>query len=222
MAAFPEDCEIEVDKLINLWIAEGFLDVKSSKHLEEVGEDYLEDLIDRSLVLVGKRSSNGKIKTCCLHDLLQELCLREAKKEKLMHVIKRDSEGILADMNDMRHLSFHFNFYGDIHLMPSIPLVRSFLCFSVGFGIIPDIFFLYLHFKLLRVLDIRSLRFDNFPVQILKLVLLRYLTLTVTYELPAQISELGNLRTLIIHGPGLGTNTDKVQFSPRNTGICRG
>lgn len=211
MGAFPEDCEIEVEKLINLWIAEGFLDLNSSKFPEDVGEEYLEDLVDRSLVLVGKRSFNGKIKSCSLHDLLRELCLREAKKENFMHVIRRDSQSFPENMNKEHRIGFHFyrDFYRDIGSLLSVPSMRSFLCFSVGSGFIPNIFFSYLCFKLLRVLDISFLRFDSFPVEVLNLVLLRYLALAITYELPAKISELGNLQTLVIHGPWIKRRNGK-------------
>ncbi|KAL0417276.1 UNVERIFIED_CONTAM: Disease resistance protein RPM1 [Sesamum latifolium] len=50
--AFPEDYKIPVTKLIRLWIAEGFLRPSRSKSLEAVAEGYLNDLIDRNLVIV--------------------------------------------------------------------------------------------------------------------------------------------------------------------------
>ncbi|XP_027096303.1 putative late blight resistance protein homolog R1A-10 [Coffea arabica] len=80
MGIFPEDCEIEVSKLINLWAAEGFLYLDSEKQLEQIGEDYLEDLISRTLVLVEKKRFGGEVKTCRLHDFLRELCLKEAQR----------------------------------------------------------------------------------------------------------------------------------------------
>ncbi|CDP00690.1 unnamed protein product [Coffea canephora] len=55
----------------------------------------------------------------------------------------------------------------------------------------------------LSLLDIFFLHFDYFPDQILKLIHLRYLALNVTYELPASVSQLRNLQTLVIHGPWL-------------------
>ncbi|KAA8535370.1 hypothetical protein F0562_030373 [Nyssa sinensis] len=55
MGAFPEDYEIPVQKLIWLWIAEGFIRQTGQKSKEDVAEEYLVDLIDRSLVLVAKR-----------------------------------------------------------------------------------------------------------------------------------------------------------------------
>ncbi|XP_047253453.1 putative late blight resistance protein homolog R1B-17, partial [Capsicum annuum] len=45
MGSFPEDDQVETWRLIQLWIAEGFIwRPESDKSLEEVAEDYLEDL----------------------------------------------------------------------------------------------------------------------------------------------------------------------------------
>ncbi|XP_027150775.1 putative late blight resistance protein homolog R1A-3 [Coffea eugenioides] len=204
MGIFPEDCEIEVSKLINLWAAEGFLYLDSEKQLEQIGEDYLEDLIARNLVLVEKKRFGGEVKTCRLHDFLRELCLKEAQKENFMHVIQRRSaKGVQTGTRNQRRLSFHLDPYSDVSAAPAIPHVSSFLCFTLGANIVPDILFFQLGFKLLRVLDIFFLHFDYFPDQILKLIHLRYLALNVTYELPASVSQLRNLQTLVIHGPWL-------------------
>ncbi|KAL3510691.1 hypothetical protein ACH5RR_030092 [Cinchona calisaya] len=202
MGVFPEDCEIEVSKLINLWVAEGFLDSESSKDLEQIAEEYLEDLIGRNLVLVEKKQFGGKIKTCRVHDFLREICLKEAHKENFMHVIQRkNAKGVQAGIRNQRRLSFHLDPYNDVSATPEIPHTSSFLCFTLGTDIVPDVLFFQLGFKLLRVLDIFFLHFDYFPVQILKLIHLRYLALNVTYELPASVSHLRNLQTLVIHGP---------------------
>jgi NB-ARC domain len=46
-AAIPEDFEIEAEKLINMWIGEGFIPKEKNKTLEETGERFLEDLVQR-------------------------------------------------------------------------------------------------------------------------------------------------------------------------------
>ncbi|KAG8379563.1 hypothetical protein BUALT_Bualt07G0102000 [Buddleja alternifolia] len=89
MGVFPEDCDIFVSKLIKLWVAEGFLIPVKSKSLELVAEEYLEDLIDRNLIMVRRHGSSGKPKTCSIHDLLREICLREAQNEKFLYVLNR-------------------------------------------------------------------------------------------------------------------------------------
>ncbi|KAL7163249.1 hypothetical protein ACSBR2_039364 [Camellia fascicularis] len=75
LGAFPEDQEISVQRLIWLWIAQGFIQKIAQKSLEEVAEGYLMDLIQRSLVIVAQKRFDGQIKACRMHDLLRDLCL---------------------------------------------------------------------------------------------------------------------------------------------------
>jgi hypothetical protein len=70
---FPEDFEIPVRKLIQLWIAEGFIQHAGDRNVEDVAEDYLEELIDRSLIQVATTRTDGGVKTCHIHDLLRDL-----------------------------------------------------------------------------------------------------------------------------------------------------
>ncbi|KAG8378961.1 hypothetical protein BUALT_Bualt07G0038900 [Buddleja alternifolia] len=81
MRVFPEDHEIQVSKLIKLWISEGFLNSLRAKNLEDVAEEYLKDLIDRNLILIRNKGLTGKVKTCGIHDLLRDLCIRESHEE---------------------------------------------------------------------------------------------------------------------------------------------
>nr|XP_033512365.1 putative late blight resistance protein homolog R1A-4 isoform X2 [Nicotiana tomentosiformis] len=84
---FPEDSEISVKSLVRFWMAEGFL--KSEKDLEREAEKCLQDLIDRHLVLVCKKSLDGtKIRSCKVHDLIHELCLRELTQSQDIFVMK--------------------------------------------------------------------------------------------------------------------------------------
>ncbi|KAL8199563.1 hypothetical protein R6Q57_013131 [Mikania cordata] len=47
----------------------------------EKTEDYLMDLLGRSLVMLSKRSDDGQIKACHVHDLLRSLCMWKAMEE---------------------------------------------------------------------------------------------------------------------------------------------
>ncbi|MCD9644679.1 hypothetical protein HAX54_033089 [Datura stramonium] len=63
--------------------------LKFEKDLEGVAEKCLQDLIDRCLVLVSNKSLNEtRIRYCKVHDLIYELCLREAQKAK--HFVMND------------------------------------------------------------------------------------------------------------------------------------
>ncbi|XP_022849903.1 putative late blight resistance protein homolog R1B-12 [Olea europaea var. sylvestris] len=77
---FAEDEVIPVRKLISLWVAEGFINKETHKSSEDVAYHYLMDLIHRGLVLVHERTSNGGVKTCIIHDLLHDMCLRDGIK----------------------------------------------------------------------------------------------------------------------------------------------
>nr|QRQ90283.1 putative resistance protein Rpi-amr1_2271 [Solanum americanum] len=90
VGGFPEDKEIDVSKLIRLWIAEQFVKARSNKRLEVVAEECLEELIDRSLILAGRQRANGRMKTCKIHDLLRQLCLSEAHIEDISHIMNRN------------------------------------------------------------------------------------------------------------------------------------
>ncbi|MCD9640020.1 hypothetical protein HAX54_025032 [Datura stramonium] len=55
MGSFPEDFHVETWRLIQLWIAEGFIRTsEGDKSMEEVAVDYLEELISRNLIMVRK------------------------------------------------------------------------------------------------------------------------------------------------------------------------
>ncbi|KAL0441045.1 UNVERIFIED_CONTAM: putative late blight resistance proteinR1A-3 [Sesamum radiatum] len=88
MRVFPEDHEINVSKLINLWVAQGFIKAVRGKSLKEVAEEYLKDLVDRNLILIRKWTRSGKIKACIIHDLLRDFCLKEFERENLIRVSK--------------------------------------------------------------------------------------------------------------------------------------
>ncbi|KAJ3679733.1 hypothetical protein LUZ60_017744 [Juncus effusus] len=78
-ACFPKTHEISAKYLYKLWIAEGFIVPKGMVTLEEIAKDYLENLVQRSMVQVGEYS-DGAIKSCRVHNLLHELAVYEAKK----------------------------------------------------------------------------------------------------------------------------------------------
>ncbi|KAM3360072.1 hypothetical protein P3S68_019784 [Capsicum galapagoense] len=67
-----------------------FIRARSNKRLEVVAEEYVEELTDRSLILVGTRRANGRMKTCKIHDLRQ-LCIREAKSGNALYALICDT-----------------------------------------------------------------------------------------------------------------------------------
>ncbi|XP_071904852.1 putative late blight resistance protein homolog R1B-16 [Coffea arabica] len=86
--AFPEDHEHTAEKLIWLWGAEGFTQKTQFKSAEDVANDFLMDLIHRSLVIVSKQRSIGGVKACRVHDLLHEFCVTKGKEENFMRLVR--------------------------------------------------------------------------------------------------------------------------------------
>ncbi|PHT37486.1 hypothetical protein CQW23_21059 [Capsicum baccatum] len=201
---FPEDFEIPVWKLLRLWTGEGFIQQMGQECLEDTAEEYLEDLVDRNLVLVAKKRANGRIKTCRIHDILRDLSVKMGSEEKFLEVIKGSSQShssLSLISKYHRRLCVHSHFLDFMTSSPSGPSVRSFLVFASEEMELPREHTSFLHeaFRLVRVLDLKYINFPKFPNEIVQLVHLRYIALSGNFRvLPASISKLWNLETLIV------------------------
>ncbi|CAL5430390.1 unnamed protein product [Camellia sinensis] len=217
LGAFPEDQEIPVQKLICLWVAEGFIQKIGQRSLEEVAEDYLMDLIQRSLVIAAKKRFDGRIKACRMHDLLRDLCLKKAREINFLQWIHNYEDAYPPSSsnykaNNQCRLCIHSDFLekcGHVLLKCYSPaVVQSLLCFinkfqmkmsynNNPFGDVCS--FICWTLKLLRVLDVWYMN-AFFSRELTQLVNLRYLAINLisSYELPPSISNLSNLETLII------------------------
>lgn len=189
---FPEDDDVHVSELVRLWMAEGFLKPKQSLSPEEVAEDYIKDLVDENLIIVRSLRWNGKIKTCCIHHDLRDVCLRIAQKEKLIHVMNEDQR---VNIDSQRRFVFHQRIEAEEShrqvLVRSAPLARTLICSGVN---------LPLKCRLLRILKLRdSIYTDIFQEAIFEQVNLRYLLCSIS-RLPRSISRLWNLQTLFLRG----------------------
>ncbi|KAK4427372.1 putative late blight resistance proteinR1A-10 [Sesamum alatum] len=198
MGVFPEDSMTYVTRLRKLWVAEGFLKPISGKTLEEVAQEYLKDLIDRNLVTVRFLGSSGRLSLCSMHDLLWDLCLREAKKEKFLSSLEF-RQGITMQRRIVFHQRSSKEKYDLPKVLPSAPLARSLTCNSQEVLILDS-------FRLLRVLQTKDFyylkREDEHRVKAnFQLVNLRYLALFAAKDLSSgfpSIHLLWNLQTLVV------------------------
>ncbi|KAL3655149.1 hypothetical protein CASFOL_000935 [Castilleja foliolosa] len=199
LSVFPPKFEITSSKLFMLWMAEGFLEPDPSKTLEDIAMEYLKELDGENVISVLQTNHNYGIKTCSLHSAFWHLCNREARKTRFLHVMNTFAEGLSQVLKGQRRLCIHNNvLFGikDVHnSMASIPDARSILCTGpfhqypvpVCFGL-----------KLLKILDALTLRFYEFPMEVMKLTRLKYLALTCNENIPDSISQLFNLQCLIV------------------------
>ncbi|XP_031098311.1 putative late blight resistance protein homolog R1B-16 [Ipomoea triloba] len=199
---FPKRKKVLVKMLIRLWIAEGFVKPLEHKELEDQAYEYLQELIDRSLLLIEDRSCNGKIKTCRMHSALHSFCAVEAQKEGILCAVNTQQHSGLSlkvFANSCRWLSLYSHSF-DYYVLFGTNIPRSIFFFHENPGIfVPP--------KLLRVLAFdTSISLQRMPVQLGGLVFLRYLYITQWFEdLNDVVSNNPNLETLIVSGDGAPT-----------------
>lgn len=207
---FPEDYEIEITRLINLWIAEGFIESRSgSKILEEVAEECLQDLVKRSLVLITKRKSSGKFKFCVMHDVLRDFCKMQGLHEKFFHV-KIDMEDVNLSSRTVRRINLHMHplRLSPINASTVNKSLRSTICVGIGNASLSSDHILFHGFMLLEILDLLDIKCKGFPKVVFQLIHLKYLAMraretgglfsSTTIMIPRSISKLQNLQTLIM------------------------
>ncbi|WJX11269.1 hypothetical protein P8452_01902 [Trifolium repens] len=79
---YPEDYEVDSNRVIRQWIAEGFVKEEKGKTLEEVAKRYLIELIHRSLVQVSSIGIDGQVESCYVHDLIRETILEKFDRKE--------------------------------------------------------------------------------------------------------------------------------------------
>ncbi|KAM1820294.1 hypothetical protein FF2_001772 [Malus domestica] len=191
---FPEDYSVSCIRLVRLWIAEGFVKPKMGKTLEEVGEEYLMELIHRSLVQVSEVYIDGKARGCRVHDLLHDVLLKKGLDSSFCHVL---SKGKLTFKPTTRRLSMDIS---PSEALESITQFHIRSVFTFNLEEWPESFLDTLsgNFKLLKVLDFTAAPINQLPKYVGDLYLLTYLSLrnTKVKLLPDSIGNLQNLETL--------------------------
>lgn len=205
LGLFPKDFEIFARQLVQMWSAEGFIRAKG-RDAVKVAEEYLQELIDRNLIRVASRRSDGEPKTCCVHDLIRKLSKSESKKEKFLEV--HDSGNYETSAKLPRTLSIQGNAcqyissYGN-HRSPS---PRSLLVFGQCTFNLKHWQIIYKIFKYTRLLYFWDVSVQLIPKEIEKLIFLTYLRIGSDSEdlkipaLPASICNLPYLETIDIKG----------------------
>ncbi|GKV51612.1 hypothetical protein SLEP1_g58247 [Rubroshorea leprosula] len=220
LSQLPEDFDIPTKKLVQQWVAEGFVfsqdEIEGDETMEDVAEGYLHSLINRCMVQVGVRGSTGTIKTCRLHDLTHDLCLSKARQESFNDIIDhwcgnetlgalpssigtrsiRKSRRLLIllreDVDDLIPLQYKKN-----HNLRSLFFFRSKKHRLDIAHIMNSVVF---KFRLLKVLDLEGIKGPEvkLPADIGTPTQLRFLSIkkTLIRELPSSLVNLVFLETL--------------------------
>ncbi|KAG6469644.1 disease resistance protein RPM1-like [Zingiber officinale] len=194
---FPEDYLIKRKKLIRLWVAEGFVEAKSSnRSMEEEAEDYLAELVDRSMLQVVNRNAFGRLQTFKMHDVVREVTQAISRKAKFSMILDGSQSGLDYQT---RRLSIQTTDESlDLDKSLSLSQLRSLVMLSTCNSSSDSLSAILISFKMLRVLELEFQPISNLPNEISALFNLHYLGLrgTKVENLPNNIQKLQSLETL--------------------------
>ncbi|BBH05177.1 NB-ARC domain-containing disease resistance protein [Prunus dulcis] len=202
---FPKDYVFTKSNLVFLWMAEGLLQSKNKKTMEEVGEDYFDDLLSRSFF----QHSQGEFDhqpVFTMHDLINDL----AKFVCGDFCVRLEDNDSLDIQCKTRHFSY-MKTYGDgfekFEALYEAKNLRTFLPLSLRCPIVAQFYMSdkILHdliptLQCLRVLNLSGYNIRNLPNSISNLKHLRHLDLSYTLigKLPDTTCTLYNLQTLLL------------------------
>lgn len=217
LGLFPEGFEISATDLINLWISEGFIEQIGNRKVDAVAENYLDQLVHRSLIQVSSTRSDGRrVKTCRIHDLLRLFCETQSVQEKFYEV---HSEHNLSSVgNPSRRLSVRYKNVSEHIASPCAydkSSARSVLFFSQESETTDhkiDWVKVFQCFKFIRVLflfEVTTFIATSSLKKIEKLIYLRYFGIKLRErcpvkgqmfysEIPNSVSNLRHLETIDI------------------------
>ena len=200
---FPKDYLIDKLTLIQLWIAQGFIQSpEENLQLEDVANEYFMDLIWRSFFQEAEEDEGMNMKFK-MHDLIHEL-------SQLVSRI----ECVLVDSNaknvneKIRHLSFPYykvSFFAEnLSTLIKANKIRTFILayhnwnYDQGIKEESTLKTLISNFRYLRALDLHGLKLKTLPNIIGNLMYLKYLDFSFNdlEVLPGFITKLVNLQTL--------------------------
>ncbi|KAL8057213.1 hypothetical protein ABFX02_04G170100 [Erythranthe guttata] len=203
VGAFPQNYLVYVFDLIDLLSAEGFLNPEPIHNVDPNATfkngtyAYTYELRSKNVIMFNKEARGYH-----LHSSFWYMCNKEAAKTKLFYALNCRADALPEEGTKYhRRLCIRNSILfaiEDVHnSIASASNVRSLLCtgpfheYPVPLPLEP--------LRLLGVLEALSIRFYEFPIEVVKLVQLRYFALFYDGNLPTSISKLWNLQHLIIH-----------------------
>ncbi|XP_075658673.1 disease resistance protein RGA2-like, partial [Castanea sativa] len=198
---FPKDHEISKSKLINLWIAQGFIQSSNEKlHMEDVEDvatEYCKALLWRSFFQEAREDSFGDIISFKMHDLIHDLA------QSISRVECTNIDSNIEDVNEnVRHLSIisYEMFKKYLSSLFKAKKIRTLILTTKTFSSCQKstLEILFCSLRCLRALDLHSLHIRTVPNSIEKLTYLKYLDLSWNdiEVFPSSITRLLNLQTL--------------------------
>ncbi|CAO2188106.1 unnamed protein product [Urochloa humidicola] len=195
LSMFPEDHEIDRLRLIRRWMAEGFIVQQRGQCLEDTGENYINELINRNMIQPVDINYSGRPRACRVHDIMHDLIISISLKENFATIIDNHKPSPLA--YKIRRLTIVGN-CEEQNLWQGTNILSHVRSLSV-FGAVKKMPSL-MDFQVLRVLDLHdwSNLEDGDIGSVGNLIHIRYLSLSNSNisKVPQQIERLQHLQTL--------------------------
>ncbi|CAN6363494.1 unnamed protein product [Urochloa humidicola] len=211
LSMFPEDYEIEKDRLIRMWMGEGFIRCeKAGKNLFELGESYFNELVNRSMIQPLHDSEDDSIYGCRIHDMVLDLIRSLSSEENFVTVVNGMNQA--SPPSTVRRLSLQNG--NESHVMAqatsSMQHARSLVVFASVVALMQALG----SYRVLRVLELQycDLSEANSLNGLGNLYHLRYLGVFETgiSQLPEEIGNLQFLQTLDIRYNGISVLPSSV------------
>ena len=203
-AIFPKDYVFSRDELVFMWMAQGYINLKTNMEMEIIAREYFENLAIRSFFQDFEKDGDGdQIIRCKMHDIVHDFAQSISKNE--CFTINSDKD-LGVDYKNARHL--HLKLMDNAKVPESIFSAKNLrtLIFASQGGYdlsISSQHFISQHFRYLRVLTLFCGYYSmltEVPGVVENFIHLRYLYL-VNYSrdtLPKTICNLCNLQILHI------------------------
>lgn len=194
---FPAGHLLLPERLLRLWIAEGFIEKQGSSQPEEIAYSYTIELIRWGFLQVMDRDELGRVASCTMPIVVHELAVSISQKEGFgvaCHGVK------LAEMDANVRCLFMSKYPEDIGSLTDFPYLRTFIASDDAALRLPSLpASLPSKHKYLTVLELQGSQLKELPDDIgYRLFNLRYLGLrnTEVRQLPYSMHRLYSLQTL--------------------------
>ncbi|MQL81108.1 hypothetical protein Taro_013563 [Colocasia esculenta] len=207
-SVFPKGYEFDMDHLVWMWMAQGYVQAKGELQMEDIGKKYFDDLLRRSFFHCSRE-------TFLMHDFIHDLarsvsgdecCSVEGDKFHSIQVdVRHMSVVCCSDPSSIASAGHHYG-------TGTLRSLLFFRCYVMGICLMKPLDDLFNQMKHLRVLDLSCTDLQSLPTSIGCLKHLRYLGLRsnrMIRQLPESVGSLHHLQTIDLESSG-------IQFLPNS------
>ncbi|XP_027191605.1 putative disease resistance protein RGA1 [Cicer arietinum] len=188
---YPKGWEIQRNELIQLWMAQGYLESSiETQSKEDVGDQYVRILLKRSFFQDASLSKHKDIISFKMHDLMHDLAKSVAGNDCCLHTEEKTFIG------RPMHVSFLSSIACSLDLLDASKLRTILWAKTNARSVLDAKPSITKNLKFLRALDLSYSPITELPLWIHKCRHLRYLDLSNCKELISLPKSIGNLVSL--------------------------